>query len=301
MPDTTLSRTVDLDGHTHFVDFGGSDGSSPLVLVHGLGGSHSNWLAVGPTLAEDHRVLAIDLAGHGLTFPDQRRTDVDSNQRLLDRFLRQVVGEPVILTGNSMGGMISILQTARNPETVRALVLVDPAVPGPPQRLDPRVARNFLTYSLPGLANAALAARRRRMSPPEQVQQVLDLCCVDPGRVPDDVVERAVELATRRQHVDGIDSAFLDAARSVMLHLARRTRLQAAMREVSVPVLLLQGDRDRLVPLEAAHQAARDNPDWELHVAEGVGHVPMLEAPQWFLDTYRDWAARTGLTRHISG
>ncbi len=295
MPVTTLSRTVDLDGHTHYLDFGGPEHAPPLVLVHGLGGSHANWLAVGPALAEDHRVLAPDLAGHGLTFPDHRRTDVDSNQRLLDRFLREVVREPVVLTGNSMGGMISILQAARNPDTVRALVLVDPAVPGPRQRPDPQVARSFLTYGLPGLANAALAARRHRTTPAEQVQEVLDLCCVDPSRVPAEVVEHSVDLATRRRHVPGVDSAFLDAARSVMLHLVRRTQLQAAMRAVTVPVLLLQGDHDRLVPLAAAHRAATDHPEWELHIAEGVGHVPMLEVPQWFVDTYRDWSGRAGV------
>lgn len=296
MPDASLSRTVDLDGSTHYLDFGGPEDAPPLVLVHGLGGSHANWLAVGPALAEQHRVLAPDLAGHGLTLPDHRGTDVDSNQRLLDRFLREVVGEPVVLAGNSMGGMISILQADRHPDTVRALVLVDPAVPGPRRDLDPQVARNFVVYSLPGVADAVLAARRRRLEPSDQVQQVLELCCVDSRRVPVDVVEHSVGLATRRQQVRGVDSAFLDAARSVMRHLLRPTRLQEAMRRISVPVLLLQGDRDRLVPLAAAHRAATEHPDWELRVAEDVGHVPMLEAPDWFLDTYRDWSERTGLT-----
>jgi pimeloyl-ACP methyl ester carboxylesterase len=291
----SLSRTVDLDGHVHYLDFGGPDDSTPVVLVHGLGGSHANWLGVGPSLAEGARVYAPDLAGHGLTFPDHRRSDVDSNQRLLDRFLREVSGTPVVLVGNSMGGMISILQTWRNPDTVRALVLVDPAVPGPRQRPDGKVARNFLTYSLPGLANAALAARRRRLAPAEQVAEVLDLTCADPGRVDPELVDRLVELADRRQHVRGIDAAFLDAARSLLLHLVRRVHLEEAMRSVSVPVLLLQGDRDRLVPAATAVQTAATHPDWELHVAEGVGHVPMLEAPEWFLATYRDWRARVDL------
>jgi pimeloyl-ACP methyl ester carboxylesterase len=295
MSATSLSRTVDLDGHVHYLDFGGPDDVTPLVLVHGLGGSHANWLAVGPSLAQEARVYAPDLAGHGLTFPDHRRTDVDSNQRLLDRFLQEVVGAPVVLVGNSMGGMVSILQASRNPETVSALVLVDPAVPGPRQRPDSRVARNFLTYSLPGFAGVALAARRRRLTPTEQVQEVLDLCCVDPARVPPELVGQLVELAERRQHVRGIDSAFLDSARSVLLHLVRRVHLQEAMRSVSVPVLLLQGDRDRLVPVAAARQAARAHPEWELHIAEGVGHVPMLEVPDWFLATYRDWRARVDL------
>jgi pimeloyl-ACP methyl ester carboxylesterase len=295
MSTMTLSRTVDLDGYTHYLDFGGPDDTPPLVCVHGLGGSHANWMGIGPELARDHHVYAPDLAGHGLTFPDHRGTDVDSNQRLLDRFLRTVVGRPAILVGNSMGGMISILQTARHPDTVQALVLVDPAVPGPRQRPDPRVARNFIGYALPGVGNLLLSARRHRLPPEEQVQQVLDLCCADSSRVAPELVGHAVELAARRQRAHGVDSAFLDAARSVLLHLVRRVHLQEAMRSVSVPVLLLQGDRDRLVPLAAAQRAARDHPHWELRVAEGVGHVPMLEAPEWTLQTYREWSGPLGL------
>ncbi len=295
MPVTATSRTIDLDGYTHYVDLAGPDSAPPLVCVHGLGGSHVNWMAVAPALADRQRVVVPDLAGHGLTFPDHRRTDVGSNQRLLDRFLREVVGRPVVLMGNSMGGMISILQAARHPETVAALALVDPAIPGPLQRLDPTVTRNFIGYAVPGLANALLARRRARLSPVEQVQQVLDMCAVDVARIPRDLVAHQVAVAERRHRVPGVDSAFLDAARSVLLHLVRRDQLLAAMRSIDVPVLLLQGDRDRLVHVGAARMAARDNPHWELHIAEDVGHVPQMEAPDWVLARYHEWIDSTGL------
>ncbi len=295
MPVTDASQTIDLDGYTHYLDLAGPQGVPPLVCVHGLGGSHANWLAVAPGLAERQQVYVPDLAGHGLTFPDHRSTDVDSNQRLLDRFLREVAGVPAVLMGNSMGGMISILQAARNPDTVAGLVLVDPAVPGPLQRPDPTVARNFVGYALPGVSGALLARRRRRLTPEQQVQEVLNVCCVDSTRVPADVVEQLVALATRRQTVTGIDGAFLSAARSVLRHLVQREELQAAMRSIDVPVLLLQGERDRLVSVNAARLAARNNPSWELHVAAGVGHVPQLEASQWTTDRYREWIDSTGL------
>lgn len=285
------SHTVDLDGPTHYVDFGGPQGSTPLVAVHGLGGSHANWLAIGPRLAEHQRVLAPDLAGHGLTRPDRRATDVDANQRLLDRFLREVSGTPVVLMGNSMGGLISILQAARNPDTVAGLVLVDPAIPSPPSRPDPQVLANFASYAMPGLGAAMLARRRRRLTPQQQVHQVLDLCCVDPERVPAAVVARAVELARERNSFEHADRAFLDAARSVILHLARPDRLGAQMRDVQAPVLLLHGERDRLVPVAAARLAAHKHPDWQVQIAPDVGHVPQLEAADWTVDAYLRWRA----------
>jgi pimeloyl-ACP methyl ester carboxylesterase len=291
MPAAT-SRTADLDGPTHYLDFGGPSAATPLVAVHGLGGSHANWVAVGPRLAQRQRVLAVDLAGHGFTAPDHRRTDVESNQRLLDRFLREVAGSPVVLLGNSMGGLVSVLQAARHPETVSGLVLVDPALPGPVDRLPHgRVLLSFATYAVPGIADAVLARRRRLLTPEQQVAEVLELCCADPSRVPADIVEYAVEVVRRRQAYAGLDRAFLDAARSVLLALSRRERTFAHMAAVRAPVLLLHGARDRLVPVAAARHAARLHPHWRLEVAPHVGHVPQLEAPAWVVSSYRRWYA----------
>src|SRR5512133_1657597 len=94
--------TVDLDGPVHYVDFGGA--GRPIVLVHGLGGSYCNWLAVGPRLTAHGRVLALDLVGHGLTRSLGRSARVSANRRLLGRFLAAVARAPAILFGNSMGG-----------------------------------------------------------------------------------------------------------------------------------------------------------------------------------------------------
>ncbi|MGB7980803.1 MAG: alpha/beta fold hydrolase, partial [Candidatus Nanopelagicales bacterium] len=104
------SRWADLDGPVHFLDYGGPDGGPLLVCVHGLGGSAINWAAVAPALAGSCRVMALDLAGFGHTRGASRSTSVQANQRLLDRFLTEVAGAPAILVGNSMGGLISILQ-----------------------------------------------------------------------------------------------------------------------------------------------------------------------------------------------
>ena len=90
------SQIIDVDGPVHYVDHGG-DGP-PMVLVHGLGGSHLNWIAAAPGLAERHRVYAVDLAGFGLTPLIGRRAAVQANRRLLDGFLEQVSpNEPVVL------------------------------------------------------------------------------------------------------------------------------------------------------------------------------------------------------------
>src|SRR5205814_4287187 len=100
------SGTVDLGGPTHYFDFGGNAAGPTIVCVHGLGGAAWNWAALAPLLTPHSRVVALDLAGHGRTPAAGRRTTVPANRRLLDRFVREVVGERVVLIGNSMGGAI---------------------------------------------------------------------------------------------------------------------------------------------------------------------------------------------------
>ena|SRR5690349_5560009 len=89
-----------------------------------------NWGLLAPLLSDTHRVLVVDLFGHGgCGLPTGPRPDaLTADRRLLDRFVREVVGEPVILLGHSMGGVLTILQAAAAPQTVRQLVLLSPPV-----------------------------------------------------------------------------------------------------------------------------------------------------------------------------
>src|SRR5438093_11172342 len=100
------SCTIDLDGPVHYADFGGT--GPTLVLVHGRGGSHVNWMAVAPALARDARVLAVDLAGFGRPPLGERSADVHANRLLLDRFLDGVAAGPAALVGSSMRALVAI-------------------------------------------------------------------------------------------------------------------------------------------------------------------------------------------------
>lgn len=292
-PAYPASRWVDVDGPTHYVDHGGPANGPLLVCVHGLGGSHLDWTAIAPLLTRSCRVLALDLPGHGRTRALGRSTSVKADQLLLHRFLTEICGGPVILVGNSMGGMISILQAAAHPETVTGLVLVDPALPQVRlTRPDPRVAAAFAAFAVPGIGRAFLASRRRNTAE-HAVDGMLRLCCVDPSRVPRDVVRASAALTRERSRYPGTDSEFLGAARSLMWVLTTHKSYEAKMQAIRAPVLLLHGDKDRLVSLTSARLAARSNPSWRFVIARNVGHVPQLEAPDWTVDAILDWLATT--------
>jgi len=280
--------TVDLDGTVHYADFGGS--GAPIVLVHGLGGSHLNWAAVGPGLARYGRVYAIDLAGHGRTRGPRGSSRVSANRRLLDRFIAVVAGERAVLFGNSMGGYLSMAEAAASPDRIRALVLVDPALPiARGGKFDRKVFALFAGYSLP-LVGAVMMRARARRTPERLVRDVLTLCCVDPSRVPDEVRDAHVELARERAtygRVVGRD--FLSAQRSLMNRLIRKEEFFSMVASIRAPALIVQGDRDRLVKVESARALAAARPDWRFEVFDGVGHVPQLEVPQRFLEVVGPW------------
>ena len=290
------SVQIDLDGPLHYLDYGGSASGPLVVCVHGLGGAAWNWSALAPLLTDEMRVVAPDLAGHGYTPAAGRRTTVPANRRLLERFLREVAREPVVLVGNSMGGAISALQAAASPDLVRGVVLVDPALPRPLlSPIDARVAASFAMIALPGLGEAAMARRRQRVTAERIVQETLSLCCVDASRVPREVVDTAIEMARHRGRDSEAGPSFLLAARSVVKLLTRPRRLNAALDGIKAPVLLIHGAKDRLVPVRVARSVAKAHPDWHLEIADDIGHVPQLEAADWTADVVRKWLRANAL------
>jgi pimeloyl-ACP methyl ester carboxylesterase len=290
------SHTVDWDGPVHYVDFGGNPNGPAIVLVHGLGGSHLNWDLLAPLLTPHGRVLALDLPGFGRSEPGSRQATGQANVAVLRRFLREVAGGRAVLVGNSMGGMISIFTAASAPEAVSGLVLLDPALPGGRRTLDPLVAAQFVLYALPFVGERFLWFRRQRHSPLHRVREMLTLCGVDPDAVPADVVDRSVTLLEERRDVDGMDKAFLAAARSLLKLLVDPRSYRAAMAGITAPVLLVQGDRDRLVPVTAARAAAEQHPHWRYRELAGVGHVPQLQVPDAVAKELLTWLEETSGT-----
>ena len=281
------SRFVDLDGPVHYADFGGE--GRPVVLVHGLGGSHLNWLTVAPRLARRGRVLAVDVLGHGRTPSSGGTARISANVRMLGRFLETVAGEPAVLMGNSMGGYLSLLLAAAEPAKVRSAVLVNAALPLARAKVDARFFVAFAGMALPLVGEALVHARWRR-GPERMVRDLLELCCVDADRIPRDVFDAHVALAVERAgFARRARRDFLAAQRSLMNRLLRRRRFFEMIATIGAPVLIVQGERDRLVQLAAARALAAARPDWSLEVLDGVGHVPQLETPERFLAVVEPW------------
>ena len=264
-------------------------------------------MAVGPALARHYRVYALDLAGFGRTparvpswdrgqsdaaipATGARPADVISNRDLVDLFLEHVAGSPAVLMGNSMGGLITMMETARHPNRVRAAVLVDAAMPGRFRALLSPIALAFIvTLAFPRRAERFVAYRFQRRGLEAVVHETLALCTVDPQRIPSEVVQAHVEQAGERAGMPWAHGAYVEAARSLMAVLGQRWRFDSMVRAIRCPALIVHGTEDRLVPFAAAERVARMRADWGFAAMPDIGHVPQMEAPTEFVEIVERW------------
>jgi len=286
-----ISKTIHLAAGTlHYADFGGQ--GPTIVLVHGLGGSHLNWMAVGPALARRGHVVALDLPGFGRSARSPSGTSVEVMGKSLARFMDAMSAEPVHLVGNSMGGMLSILEGHARPDRVASSLLVCPALP-PPRgaRIEAQWARTLLIACAPW-GHVLLRQGAARIGPERMMREMLRLCCVDASKVPREVFEAHVALASERASTPWTEHAFAQATRSLTRHLLFGRRLRRALRQPGPPTHIVHGQRDRLVDPRASRAVVAANPRIELTELPDLGHTPQLEAPDVFLEVASRWLDR---------
>ena len=235
------SRYADVDG-TRLHYLAGGDGP-PLVLVHGLGGSASNWVELAPLLARRFRLLVPDLAGHGRSAPLPAAASLDPfAEHVLALMERE--GMPVApVVGHSFGGTVALRLAALRPEAVRALVLAAPAG----ITSSTSHAANVITVFVierPGRVASTLrsrvAAHRTLRYPAFWWWQVSD-----PAALSATAVEGFLEGP-------GLHRDISSAGRALIGHDPREQ-----LGDVRCPVLVLWGARDRLVPLTDGYEYAR--------------------------------------------
>ena len=282
---------VDIEGTVAYRSWAGPTGVT-FVLVHGLGGSHLSWLQVAPGLAGLGRVLTPDLPGFGRSPRLGRGATLMRERHWLSRFIDATTDGPVVLAGNSMGGLVSLLEAAVEPARIEGLVLTSTVFPlahgGLPH---PLVLGSFAAYDVPRLGEAVVRARRAAVDPDTFVRLGLRMLTVDPRAIPEDVITLHAELIRDLRQDPDAPLAFLEAARSINTYVRSPTLGVRAMSNVRCPVLVIHGRKDRLVPVGNALVALRAYPAWRGRLLARVGHVPQMEAPARWLTEVADWYA----------
>ncbi len=284
--------------HVHLLRAGGrAAAASPILLVHGLGGSATNWLEVMAPLAADGPVVAVDLPGFGRTEPlHPRAARLRPQVRFLQRLLDVLGWDRAVVHGNSMGGLLSVLLAAEAPDRVERLVLTCPALPPPRGRMtmSPAAALRFAPFvwwRLGGLAVGRLYAR----TPAEEIRRgTMELVLGDAADVRGPLREVQLDNVAVGKDEQWRAPAFARAAADLVSTLALSRSVNEAVDAVTAPTLVVWGDQDQLVGRATMDRVMDRRPDWTRVDLDDLGHVPMIEAPDRWLDAVATHAPDAG-------
>jgi len=260
-------------------------------MVHGLGGSHLNWLSIGPRFAAaGYRTLALDLRGFGLTPLMGKSSSIHANQELLHRFIEEVAGSAGLVMGNSMGGLITLLEAKAHPRTVTGFILIAPALPVvSPGAIRLEAFRRIVLPSVPIVGPAYMRRMYENTTPEQQLEETWQLVMARPDRVSPAHREVALEMARLRREMDWAIPAFSEASRSIGQLITRRTAFKKLLHSTTPPGMLIHGELDMVVDPEAARWVAKERPDWAFHMLTDVGHVPQVEVPDLVFNLVDEW------------
>lgn len=259
------SQFVDLgDGLTvHLRDTGPRD-APVLLLIHGSNTSLHTWEPWAARLGTRYRIIRMDLPGHGLTGASPTRDySPAAFVAVVERIRAKLGVDDIVLAGNSMGGGVAWHYALAHPDHVRGLVLIDSV--GQPEPGDTKPPLAFRIARMPVLREIAAA-----ITPRSLIADSLPGVFGNPKLADSAMVDRYWELL----RYPGNRTATLDR-----FALAPDNATAAQLAALRLPVLILWGAKDQLIP--------RASGDWlhariagsKLIVYPGTGHLPMEERP----------------------
>ena len=275
------SRWLDIDWREHsrwvrvqdrwvnLVEYGEG---TPVLFVHGLGGSWQNWLENIPAAADaGYKAIAVDLPGFGASEMPAEKISISGYGRFVEALLEELGCGPVALVGNSMGGFIGAEVAIQFPQHVDRLVLVSAAgISVEHDRNEPVLSAMYRTERLMTMAVAGLAARADAFSTrPGLRKALMYVVAAHPDKLPAPLVAEMVRGAGKEGFLPALDA---------LTDYPIRDRLE----KISAPTLIVWGTDDRLVPLRDAHVFEELIPNARKVVYEDTGHVAMLERPADF-------------------
>lgn len=276
------SQFVEINGlGVHFKEMG--EGGTPLMLLHGFAASTFSWREAMQPLAEAQRVVAFDRPAFGLTerpmpgeWSGQNPYSADAASDLTVGLMDQLGIDQSVLIGNSAGGTVALYTALLYPERVKALILVDPAV--------------YSGGGSPGWLRPILTSPQgRRIGPlfARAIQnwgyQFGQSAWHDPSKFTDDIWA-GFSKPLQAENWDRALWEFTQASRPL--------GLPERLDELSMPVLVITGDDDRIVPTEQTVRLAGEIPGAELVVIPNCGHVPHEECPAEFLTAVDNFLSR---------
>ena len=257
------SRYVDLGGGltVHLRDTGPRDAPA-VVLIHGSNASLHTWQPWADRLDKTYRIIRFDLPGHGLTGANPSgHYGTAAFVDVVERVRAKLGVERFALAGNSMGGGVAWHYALAHRDRVTALILVDSVGQPQPGSTSPPLA--FRIARMPVIRNLATIVTPRGL-----IADGLPQAFADPKQADDKAIDLYWELLRYPGNREATIERFAtpsDPATPVML------------RRLTMPVLILWGAQDHLIPVSSARWLHGNIPGSGLIVYPDSGHVPMEE------------------------
>ena len=265
---TAASRFVELEPglRVHYRDEGKRDGRV-IVLIHGSNASLQTWEKWGNILGKDYRFISLDLPGHGLTGKNPSGSyDNASYVSVVDRLLVKLNVAKAVVAGNSMGGGVSWLYTLTHPEKVEALLLVDAS--GQPYAKSGNTPLGFRLMRMPIIKEAA-----RFIAPRSIFESSVKTSMSLQSKIDDNLIDRYWEL---NRYPGNREATIQRFSNPKSMTPGNQERLGT----IKVPVMIMWGANDNLIPVASAKWFAQAMPQATLVIYPNVGHIPMEEIPE---------------------
>lgn len=235
-------------------------GKGPTILfVHGFGAEKDYWTMISKELKNDYHLIALDLPGFGHSDKRADRSyDVESQADRIHLFLNTLNTGKVFIIGNSMGGNIAGIFAAKYPEEVNALGLINTAGIIAPEKSD-------LTKSLEMGINPLL------ISSPADFDRQIAFGFYKAPIVPAPVKKLLAENAMKNKPND--EKVWVDMEKRPIL-------LQDHLNELTMPVLVIWGDKDRIINVSCVGVLEKGLKNYTTHILKDCGHAPMMERPE---------------------
>ncbi len=248
---------------------GPADATETLVFLHGLGGSQATWASVLGDFAETYRIAAIDLPGHGASdkpSPDTYDYSIPGLASAVAGVIESLDLSPAVIVGHSLGGATALQLALDRPKLVRALALVDSA-------------------GLGREISGELLDRVESEPSRDEARQLLELFFQDRRFI----LERGIDDMYASRIAPGADEVVRAAAASAFTREGQKVVFIDRLGDLNVPLLLIWGELDRVIPARHGVAASDAMPSAWLEIMEGVGHVPQVEAAPEFSSMVNQW------------
>jgi pimeloyl-ACP methyl ester carboxylesterase len=261
----------------------------PLILLHGFGTSIEHWRHNLPILGQLHTVYALDLLGFGAS----RKSSIDYSVYLWEQqvydFWQTFIRQPVILVGNSIGSLVCLTVAATHPEMVKGIVMLSLPDVSLRQEMIPPLLQPIVA-AIEGLVASPplLKSLFRVLRCPGIIRRWAEIAYANPEAITDELVE-ILAAPARDQGAEKAFSALFKAVRLPQF----APPVKAVLPTLKIPMLLIWGRQDRMVPPSLAPTFAALNPRIRLVELDNAGHCPHDECPDRFNRILLDWLQET--------